>query len=84
MKPLNLLTITNQLKAELNISDIRLTDDSHLHTTHQQFQSKKAYITVYIKGHTTASRLTLHRKIMAIVKQTCNIPVHALAIKIST
>ena len=81
MKVVNLTDITNALKATLNIEDITLTDDSFLHKSHQQFQSEKAYITVYISCNIKLPRLTIHRKIMSIVNNTCNIPVHAIAIK---
>ena len=84
MKTLNIPEITSKLKVELSINDIRLTDDSHLHQSHLQFQSEKAYITVYLNGDIGLSRISLHRKVMRIVKDVCNIPVHAIAVKVNT
>jgi len=82
MKTLNIKEITSKLKEALNIDDVALTDDSHLHQSHQQFQASKAYLTVCLAGETGLSRISLHRKIMRIVNQVCNIPVHAIAIKV--
>lgn len=81
MSKLNLEEITQELKSSLNLSYVVLTDDSHLHKTHQQFQSEKAYISIYINEPVKLTRLALHRNVMKIVEKTCAIPVHAIAVK---
>ena len=76
----NLLEITNHLEKKLGIQGIVLSDDSHLHHTHQNFQSTKAYLTVHLPKVKHLSRLTLHRQIMRYSQEICNQPIHAIAI----
>lgn len=78
MKP-NLTEIQEYLKKTLDI-DCDIIDDSHLHTTHQNFQTQKAYLTIVTPSY-TGSRIAFQRKVMHLVQKICNQPIHAIAFK---
>ncbi len=78
----NLAEIEHYIETKLCISGISITDDSHLHHTHQNFQQSKAYLTITIPKALTISRLTLHRRVMQYAKEICNQPIHAIAIHV--
>ena len=79
MKP-NLLDIKNHLEKSLNIIGIDITDDSHLHHTHTNFQDTKAYLTIRLPTIKSLSRLKLHRLVMQYAGEVCNQPIHAIAV----
>ena len=81
MNPLNLEEIRDFIQQSLNINDVRISDDSHLHHSHQQFQSQKAYLTIYLEKVPNISRIKLHRTVMALAAQVCNQPIHAISIQ---
>ena len=78
----NLQDIQQYLEDQLKVSGISISDDSHLHHSHTNFQATKAYLTITIPNISGIPRLQLHRKIMQYAKEVCNQPIHAIAINI--
>ena len=79
MNPLNLTEIQDYLKKQLEIDDITVIDDSHLHTHHRSYQHQKAYLRIQLPKQ-PIPRLALHRKVMTLAQSICNQPIHAIQI----
>lgn len=82
MSQLNLNDIAHYVESKLEISGVTISDDSHLHRSHLNFQAKKAYLTITLANHTTLSRIQFHKQVYQLVEAACPIPIHALCIKL--
>ena len=80
---LDLASIQSYIEENLDCHHISITDDAHLHQSHQRFQSEKAYLTIRISLKQPLPRLQIHRRIMALAKKACPIEIHALQVIIT-
>jgi stress-induced morphogen len=74
--------LTTMLIKACDLKSLKVTDESHLHANHQQFQAKKAYLRMIVTPHQKVNRLALHRKILQLAFDF--MPIHALSIQINT
>jgi len=76
--------IKSKIFKELNPQKILLIDNSHLHTKHKSFNSKKSYIKLIIKSEKLKKmhKIDAHKVIFSILKNEMKTRIHALEIKI--
>ena len=78
--------IDNILKKNLSNLNIKITDNSHLHQGHNNFNGDgETHITVnlQINSKSKINRLELHRKINSLLKKEFDKGLHSLEIKIN-
>lgn len=80
---LDIATIQKQIQSEITDQTVKIVDESHLHKSHQRFQSEKAYLLIILETAIHSNRLANHRRIYKIVERHCPKPIHALRIQIT-
>ena len=76
--------ISNKLKREIVIEDIKIVDNSHKHKSHKFYSSEKFHLQLKIKSIYLNSlpRVIAQKKIMKILSADLKTKIHALEIKI--
>ena len=80
---LNIQQLETKIQKAIPDQTIQMVDESHLHHTHKQYQSTKAYLLIKLQHAIRPKRIENHRVIYQIVEAHCPIPIHALRIQIS-
>ena len=77
--------IKEKINREINPQDIRLIDNSYLHTKHKSFDSNKFHIKIIIKSKKLRemNKIDAHKKIFSILKDEIKDKIHALEIEIN-
>ena len=77
--------IKEKINREINPEDIRLIDNSYLHTKHKSFDSNKFHIKIIIKSKKLRemNKIDAHKKIFSILKDEIKDKIHALEIEIN-
>tara|TARA_B100000029_G_scaffold465508_1_gene500222 strand:+ start:764 stop:1018 length:255 start_codon:yes stop_codon:yes gene_type:complete len=84
-----MISFFNQVKEKINKTinpeSITLIDNSHLHTTHKSFDSKKFHIKIIITSQELKkmNKIEAHKKIFSILKDEMSNRIHALEIEIN-
>ena len=83
------MTLLNQIKdkisKKINPEDIKLIDNSFLHSKHKSFDSNKLHLKIIIKSKKlkNMSKIEAHKEIFSILKEEMNNKIHALEIEIT-
>ena len=83
------MTLLNQIKdkisKKINPEDIKLIDNSFLHSKHKSFDSNKLHLKIIIKSKKlkNMSKIEAHKEIFSILKEEMNNKIHALEIVIT-
>jgi len=77
--------VKEKINKNINSENITLIDNSHLHTKHKSFDSKKFHIKIIIssKELKKMNKIEAHKKIFSILKDEMNNRIHALEIEIN-
>ena len=77
--------VKEKINKNINPENITLIDNSHLHTKHKSFDSKKFHIKIIItsKELKKMNKIEAHKKIFSILKDEMNNRIHALEIEIN-
>ena len=77
--------IKEKINREINPEDIRLIDNSYLHTKHKSFDSNKFHIKIIIKSKKLRemNKIDAHKKIFSNLKDEIKDKIHALEIEIN-
>ena len=72
------------ISKKINLENIILIDNSHLHTKHKSFDSNKLHLKIIIKSEKlkNMNKIEAHKKIYSILKEEMNNKIHALEIEI--
>tara|TARA_B100000029_G_scaffold491679_1_gene552160 strand:+ start:613 stop:864 length:252 start_codon:yes stop_codon:yes gene_type:complete len=76
--------IKKKIKDKINIEDIIVIDNSHLHAKHKSFDSNKLHLKIIIKSEELKkmTKVESHKKIFSILKDEMKNKIHALEIEI--
>ena len=84
-----MISLLNQIKdkisKEINPENIKLIDNSFLHSKHKSFDSNKLHLKIIIKSEKLKkmSKIEAHKEIFSILKEEMNNNIHALEIEIT-
>ena len=76
--------IKEKISRKINLENIILIDNSHLHTKHKSFDSNKLHLKIIIKSEKlkNMNKIMAHKEIYSILKDEMNNKIHALEIEI--
>ena len=76
--------VKEKINKNINSENITLIDNSHLHTKHKSFDSKKFHIKIIItsKELKKMNKIEAHKKIFSLLKEEMKNKIHALEIEI--
>ena len=76
--------IKEKISRKINLENIILIDNSHLHTKHKSFDSNKLHLKIIIKSEKLKkmNKIMAHKKIYSILKDEMSNKIHALEIEI--
>ena len=76
--------IKEKISRKINLENIILIDNSHLHTKHKSFDSNKLHLKIIIKSEKLKNmyRIIAHKEIYSILKDQLSNKIHALEIEI--
>ena len=76
--------IKEKISRKINLENIILIDNSHLHTKHKSFDSNKLHLKIIIKSEKlkNMNKIAAHKEIYSILKDEMNNKIHALEIEI--
>ena len=83
-----MISLLNQIKdkinKKINPENIKLIDNSFLHSKHKSFDSNKLHLKIIIKSEKLKkmSKIEAHKEIFSILKEEMNNNIHALEIEI--
>ena len=74
-----------KIKKNIELEEIDIVDNSHLHSNHKFFDKNKKHLKIIIKSNflKNLKKIESHKKIMEILKNDLKEKIHALEIKIS-
>ena len=77
--------IKEKINREINPEDIRLIDNSYLHTKHKSFDSNKFHLKLIIESKKLSNmkKIDAHKLIFAALKDEMSNRIHALEIEIN-
>ena len=77
--------IENKLKEHLNLEELVIVDNTHLHVKHKSFVPGKLHLHVKIKSQYlgSISKISAQRLIMKVLKDDLKTSIHALEISIN-
>ena len=81
----NILThIKTNIIKSINVEEVSLVDNSHLHTRHKSFDSSKYHLKIIIKSKklNKMKKLDAHKLVYSILKDEMSKQIHALEIEI--
>ena len=81
----NILThIKTKIIKSINVEEVSLVDNSHLHTRHKSFDPNKYHLKITIKSKklNKMKKLDAHKSIFSILKKEMKNEIHALEIDI--
>ncbi len=81
----NILThIKTKIIKSINVEEVSLVDNSHLHTRHKSFDSSKYHLKIIIKSKklNKMKKLDAHKLVYSILKDEMSKQIHALEIEI--
>ena len=76
--------IKEKISRKINLENIILIDNSHLHTKHKSFDSNKLHLKIIIKSEKlkNMNKIVAHKEIYSILKDEMSNKIHALEIEI--
>ena len=76
--------VKKKIIKKINLEDIILIDNSHLHSKHKSFDVNKFHIKIIIKSKKlkSMSKIMAHKEIFSILKDEMGNKIHALEIEI--
>ena len=83
-----MISLLNQIKdkinRKINPENVKLIDNSFLHSKHKSFDSNKLHLKIIIKSEKLKkmSKIEAHKEIFSILKEEMNNNIHALEIEI--
>jgi len=84
-----MISLLNQIKdkinRKINPENVKLIDNSFLHSKHKSFDSNKLHLKIIIKSEKLKkmSKIEAHKEIFSILKEEMNNNIHALEIEIT-
>ena len=77
--------IENKLKEHLNLEELIIVDNTHLHVKHKSFVPGKLHLHIKIKSQYlgSISKISAQRLIMKVLKDDLKTNIHALEISIN-
>ena len=77
--------IENKLKEKLNLEELIIVDNTHLHAKHKSFVPGKLHLHIKIKSEYlgSISKISAQRLIMKVLKDDLKTNIHALEISIN-
>jgi BolA protein len=77
--------IKEKINKKINAENVVLIDNSHLHTKHKFFDSKKFHLKIIIKSKELKkmNKIDAHKEIFSILKDEMRKKIHALEIEIN-
>ena len=74
-----------KIKKNIELEEIDIVDNSHLHSKHKFFDKNKKHLKIIIKSNflKNLKKIESHKKIMKILEDDLREKIHALEIKIS-
>ena len=76
--------IKKKLIDNINLENIEIIDNTHLHKSHKSFDPEKYHLELKIKSSylSSISRISAQKMIMKVLKRDLDTKIHALEIKI--
>ena len=77
--------IKDKINRKINPENVKLIDNSFLHSKHKSFDSNKLHLKIIIKSEKLKkmSKIEAHKEIFSILKEEMNNNIHALEIEIT-
>ena len=77
--------IKEKISKKINLENIILIDNSHLHTKHKSFDPTKLHLKIIIKSEKlkNLNKIMAHKEIYSILKDEIKNKIHALEIEIN-
>ncbi len=76
--------IKEKIKNKIEIEDIKIIDNSHLHKSHSTYQKGKLHLTLEIQSNylKKMKRVEAERALLSVIKEDFEKKIHALEIKL--
>ena len=76
--------LKKKIVSEIEVEEIEIIDNSHLHKKHKFFDEKKYHILLIIKSNylNSLKKIESHKKIMKVLSEDLKEKIHALEIQI--